>query len=570
MAELTLTTDATYSKQCGAFAFYSFQIVTLTATLTLDVDGVTDKIPVIFDKVGAQSGLNLTPYGNEGVDWYSTGRDDQVQVYMKQLDSLHGVAVLRVLVTGSVPVLDVSQAFTEAFIGSNDKPKYSSNQIQFRTLSIKSYVPSYVGVLDTSSVDQTPVSSSGNYLYYRVEVTADGKDGDVPAFQGLPNMCVRLTAASPDESSDFLERVLLYPSLDATSLPVSYFPDDSRTPFVDLKTDENGLAELYICARGGKDACAAISCQTGEWASLIGPVLVVDIDSSDTNLLAPSCPNPLALTGASTVEAIIPPGSDLQQGCKVFLFCNGRFQSVGQFSGQQLQLPFQSASLRSNSAPYSDVLPNKLYYVAANSAGIRVSPTLSFYATGIPPAAAFEQPYPSASDTLLAAPEIREATDGWPINCATIANGLTIRVPINAQMRLGGVVIIQMEMNGYHLASNEPIGFNLPQPRDASNPSALAFTAFDQSQGYIDWHYQPNYFTGFGQLHSSDGAAGSLGTLGVRYIVKYDGEEAGYYSEILLIGLDTLPPDGQYPLSAWDVTQAGDREPQLAGRVKKE
>lgn len=536
MSELTLKSNARYSKLHSAFAFYSFQIVELTATLSLDAPGKVDTLTVVFSNIGSKPGLQLVPYGREGVDWSSVpDHDDQVQVNMTQLDPLHGEAVLLALVVGNTKV----SGSTKAQIGSD----YASGPLAYRTFPVAAQMTSYPGILNASAVDQTPSSSAGNYLYYRLQVMTDGSDGEIPAYTGLPNMCIRLTAAGADEYGSFLGDVCCYDDYAAVT-PLSI--DAARPLSLDLKTDASGVAGLYICAKGGKTVCSSITCKAGIVEPQIGPILVADVDAFGTTPDAPHCANPVALDQAagSTVEASVPQHyagasvSDL-----IFLFCNGRFQSVGVLSEQQF--PIQLACLRSTSLTFGDTIDNQIDYVASGSNMVRVSAAFSFDATGTPPPAAFGSVSTGYAEKL-AAPLIREAADGWPVNCATIADGLTIIVPIDAKMQLGDQIVVQMTLNGYRLASYQPTGMCVPDVAAASWPSSLVVTSFAQAQGSIDWRYQPYHFLGFGQLQKSDYTSGSLGVLNVRYLVTRDREGVVYGSEVLSIGIDTIAPSGAY------------------------
>lgn len=538
MSELTLETNARFSALHSAYAFYSFQLVQLTATLSLDADGNVENLPVVFDNIGVKPGLQLTPYGREGVDWFPVpDRDDQVQVYMTQRDARHGDAVLLALVVGETQV----QGYTKASIGS----EYASQPLVYCTFGVAAQVTSYPGILNVSPVDQTPSSSAGNYLFCRLQVTTDGSDGEIPAYTGLPNMCIQLTAAGIDESGDFLERVCFYGAYGALAPLVV---DTSVSPLtLDLSTDANGVADLYVCAKAATTACASLNCKAGIAEQPFGPILVADPTAFGTSPSAPYCTNPVALNqaGTSTIMAMVPQdyvGANPYD--QIFLFCNGRFQSVGELN--QRQFPFQLACLRSESLSFGDTTSNQLDYVASGSGMVRVSSAYSFDGTGTPPQATFESVSANHVDTL-AAPSIREAADGWPVNCETVVDGLTVSVPLDARMQLGDQIVIQMTLNGCRLASDEPTGMCVPPAGiTASWPSSLVVTSFAQAQGSVDWRYQPYHFLGFGQLQASDDRSGSLGVLNVRYLVVRDGEGVAYGSEVLSIGMDTIAPNGLY------------------------
>ncbi|HTH76837.1 MAG TPA: hypothetical protein VL635_20815 [Trinickia sp.] len=538
MSELTLKTNARFSELNGVFACYSFQIVELTATLSLDAPGNVENLPVVFDNIGPKPDLLLAPYGRKDVDWFSVpDRPDQVQVYMKQRDPLHGDAVLRALVVGNTG----RQNYTKASIASS----YASAKLTYQTFGTQAQMTSYPGILDASPDDQTPSSSAGNYLYYRMQVTADGNDGEIAAYTGLPNICIRMTAAGSDDDGDFLERVWFYDDYGA-STPLDI--DTSVIPLsVDLKTDANGVAHLYICAKGGTKACASLTCKAGTVEPQIGPILVADAGNFGTSPDAPYCDSPVALDHAvaPTIDATVPQDFDgANPHLPIFLFCNGRFQSVGVL--QQAHFAFQLACLKSESLPFGDTADNQLAYVVSSSNMVRVSAAFPFSATGTPPQAGFPFVSP-AHPEMLAAPWIREAADGWPVNCVTIAEGLTISVPIDAKMQLGDQIVVQMTLNGYRIASNEPTGMCVPPAGQAASwPSALVVTSFAQAQGSIDWRYQPYHFLGFGQLHASDDTCGSLGVLKVRYLLIRKDEGVAYASQVLSIGIDTIAPSGLY------------------------
>jgi hypothetical protein len=548
MSELMLTSDARYSKKYSCCAFYSFQIVEFVATLALDADGETEGLPVAFENIG-ESGTSLQPYGKEGVDWFPVDGDPtQVLVYMKRLDARRGVAKLRALVVGTISTKnDVKRGETRALIGST----YQSNPLEYCIFGVYAQAPSYPGILNVSPVDQTPSSSHGNYLHYQLQVTTDGTDGEISAYTGLPNMCISLTAAGSDVDSTFLTNVLLYTN---PAEPARIVDTSSGTPTLDLITDAEGTADLYVCAKANRTACASISCQAGVAVPAIGPILVTNIAALDSSLTAPDCDNPLTLdAGVSTAQAKMPKYKDAQAGDQIFLFCNGRYQSSGVLpESLYLTLPFQTGCVRSEDATYGDQEQNKVWYVTASNQVTRVSPIKPFRATGEPPVAKWETVSPEFPEPL-AAPVILEAADGWPVNCNTIASGLTVRVPIDANtMQLGDVIVIQMMLNGYRVASNEPLGMRLPTPGNGGDwPESLVVTTHAMSQGYITWRFLQYHFQGFGQLHSAKQDSGAVGTLNCRYTVqRVDGNTfVAYCSSILSIGLDTIPPDGQTGLS---------------------
>lgn len=537
MVELTLTTNARFSGLHGAYAFYSFQIVEFTATLSLSEAGSTANLPVVFRGVGVKPGLQLQPYGHKGSDWYPVpGHDDEVQVYMTQPDAFHGVATLRALVVGQTLVAGTVSA-------SMTSPQCASNSLPYSTYGVYAQMTSYPGILDASDVDQTPSSSAGNYLVYRFQVMADGSDDEIQAYSGLPNMCVRLTEAGQDAGGSFLQDVDFYDDYDALKPLVV---NAGTAPLsLDVVTDADGVARLYVCAQGGKTTCASLLCQAGIIESEVGPILVADTQAFGTSPPAPFCENPVALNdaGSSTIEATVPQDYDgADPDDVIFLFCNGRFQSVGTLS--QVRFPLQLACVRSASPPYADTISNELYYVATSAGMVRVSSIFPFGATGAPPAAAFE-PIATAFADVLTAPSLVEAADGWPVNCTTVADGLTVSVPYDTRMRLGDQVAIEIVLNGYRLSSQEPTGMSLPMAGGEPWPWSLVVTSLARRQGCIEWRYQPYHFLGFGQLQASDDSSGTVGTLAARYYVSRAGIGVAYCSEVLTIGIDTIAPSGR-------------------------
>lgn len=540
MSELTLETNARYSDSLDAYAFYSYQIVELTATLSLNANREADNLTVVFDNVGSKPELTLAPYGKEGVDWFPVpGRDDQVQVDMTQVTPSLGRAALKVLVVGRTSV----SGSTSASIGSD----YASGPVLYRTFGVAAHVTSYPGILAVPQVDQRPSSSGGNYLCYRLQVTTAERDDGIAAYTGLPNMCIRLFAADDEQDSGFLDKVRFF---DAYEAPAALNVDaDGASLFLDLTTDASGVACLYICAKGGTPACASLTCKAGIVEAEIGPILVVDTSASVTSLGAPYCDDPVVLdreTGATFVANVPQDYVGAAPTDRIFVFCNDRFQSAGTLA--QAQFACQLACLRSESPPFDDVTGDELYYVASSAGMVRVSSVFAFDATGTPPPVRLDQVSAENSDPLRA-PSIKEAADGWPVNCGTIADGLTIIVPVDDEMELGDQIVIQMALNGFRLASDEPVGMSVPPSEGpAPWPSALVVTSFAREQGSIEWRYQPYLFMGFGQLHSLDSTLGSLGTLTARYLVERSGQGIVYCSELLSIGIDTIPPSGQYEL----------------------
>ncbi|GAB1584756.1 hypothetical protein [Phyllobacterium phragmitis] len=545
MSALTLQVDAWPSQvNPPYYRFFSFQIVELTATLTLDEDGNLDGIPVAFPNIG-NSTVNYNPdiglqaYGEEGIDWWAVGGDpNSVQIYMTQTGPREGVAKLRALVTGTVGT-DYTGHEPYATCTYQSEP-YQSGKIQFHLYGTRLFNPSYTGVLKVSSVDQTPRSANGNLLYFRFEVTADGSDPETVDYTGLPRMCIRLTSADPDQSSPLLQDILLYTTYFAEN-PI-YVQEANQTLFVDLQTDEDGMAELYICAKAGRALAGSISCNTGVMTGDIGPILIADVQQQTTSPQAPHCDNPVHLEDGPTEIADVPDYTNFNATDTIFLFCNGRYQSRGQQALKQL--PFQKAGLRSSSNPYNDNVENEIRYVAAGSSMIDVSAEFQFSAQGSLPSATLDPPTPYYTDTLPA-PTIIEAADGWPVNCQTMANGLSILIPIDSRMQPGDQIAIVIALNGYRLASNEPIGAAIPLPGDLPWPSGLIVTERAMNEQRIEWWFQPYHFVGFGQMHDgSNSLTGSVGTLEVQYVVNRDPQGTIYASEVLSLGLDTIPPNG--------------------------
>ncbi|YBV94572.1 hypothetical protein M1D80_00810 (plasmid) [Phyllobacteriaceae bacterium JZ32] len=543
MSGLMLQVDAWPSQvNPPYYRFYSYQIVEFTATLTLDEEGEIDGIFVVFPNIGNSTAnynpdLGLQAYGEEGLDWWAVDGDpNSVQVYITQTAPREGVAKLRALVTGTVGA-DYTGREPYATCQYQNEP-YQSAEIQFHLYGVKLINPSYTGILTVSSVDQTPRSANGNLLYFCLEVTADGDDPETADFTGLPRICIRLTSADPDQSSRLLQDILLY---------TSYFTDDpinvqgpNQVLFADLLTDENGMAELYICAKAGTATAGSISCNAGVKTGDIGPILV--FQQQTTGPEAPHCVDPVHLQGGPTEIADIPDYTNFNATDTIFLFCNGRYQSRGQQSLKQL--PFQKAGLRSNSEPYNDSVENEIRYVAAGSTMIGVSAEFQFSAEGSPPSATLDPPSPHYTDTLPA-PTVIEAADGWPINCQTMANGLSILVPVDSRMQLGDEIIILIALNGYRGASNEPIGAAIPLPGDVPWPSSLTVTERAMNEQRIEWWFQPYHFVGFGQMHDASNAlTGSVGTVEIQYVVSRDPQGVVYASEVLSLGLDTIPPNG--------------------------
>jgi hypothetical protein len=197
-------------------------------------------------------------------------------------------------------------------------------------------------------------------------------------------------------------------------------------------------------------------------------------------------------------------------------------------------MPFQKSVLRSQTAPFDDATRNSMIYVVY-SLVIRVSSSWDFNATGTPPPASSNE----EGNRTLNAPQLRESLDGWPINAALLSRELHIRVPLDqAQIEIGDEIRIHIYLNAYRRGSDEPLGVSL------GGPFNWYVTRFDIENGFVEWPFLPQPFWGLGQEQST----GDVGTIRVNYDVvrgtHVEIKRIAYSSQDLLIGIDTILPNG--------------------------
>lgn len=539
---LMLTTDCPSQEVDGVYAFYDYQFVTLTAMLDQAGADIPEGTLVYFAGVAAV-GQQLQPIGNDWVPAPSPYEGYAVGVPLSRVagaDEWHAQLVVRV--AGRIP----GSGVTYAYIGDE---LYVSSKLHYTINPVSCVCPSYVDGFgltyaednqssdfwldfNYAEQDQSPDNPGNNYLYYRFQVT------DPETYVGLRNICVRVSSSL--ETIDVIKRqqIILYDHYSGSpALNAAPSCDDD---YVDLRTDDNGIAELYLCPKARTSSVGVLTYKIGANEGGLGPYLIVDPYVQWSTLDAPQTDNPVPLVGSPVDFSHIPQYAEIEQGQWLFLLCNGRFQSSKKLkSGDigttaDIMLPFQKSVLRSKTAPFDDATQNSLIYVAYSPV-IRVSSNWDFDAVGTPPAAAPDD----GGNRTLDPPLIRESPEGWPINAALLSKELHVRVPLDSpQIARGDEIRIHIYLNGYRRGSDEPLGISI------GGPFNLYVTQFDIENGFIEWPFLPRPFWGLGAAQSS----GDVGTIRVNYDVargtRLEIKRIVSSSQDLLLGIDTILPNG--------------------------
>ena len=533
---LTLTTDCPSQETGGEYAFYNYQRVILTATLDHAEGDIVDGTLVYFSHVGEYE--QLQPVGN---NWVPVDEEFAVGVPLLRAPDAgeKWYAKLVVRVTGR----DLGNGMTYAYLDNSRR----SADLSYTINPVSCVCPSYIdgfGLaypeenqssdfwLDYAEQDQSPDNPGNNYLYYRFQVT------DPESQVGLPNVFVRVTSSMSTPELIKGRQILLYDRYSgARALNGDAAYDDDS---VYLYTDDNGVAELYLCPKGKTSSIGALTYQIGTNAGGLGPYLIVDPNAQWSTLESPQTDDPVQLSGPSYELADIPQYVDIGADQWLFLLCNGRFQSSKRLrqadigGDADITMPFQNSVLRSQTAPFDDATRNSMIYVVY-SLVIRVSSSWDFNAAGTPPPASSND----EGNRTLNAPQLRESLDGWPINAALLSRELHIRVPLDqAQIEIGDEIRIHIYLNAYRRGSDEPLGVSL------GGPFNWYVTRFDIENGFVEWPFLPQPFWGLGQEQST----GDVGTIRVNYDVvrgtHVEIKRIAYSSQDLLIGIDTILPNG--------------------------
>lgn len=534
---LTLVPDLPTQMVNGEYGFYSYQLVTLTATLDQQGADIASGTLVYFANVGDSVDLELQPMGNNWVPAPYPHDHDTVGVTLSKVGDHKWQAQLVVLVSGVVP----GSGITYAHIDGNTP--YRSTDVDFSVSATYSVCPSYVDTyaeadqssdfwLNYAAQDQSPDNPGNNYLYYRVQVT------DPQSNVGLRNICVRVSSSLATPGVIKRKQILLYDRYSgakALNSDPAYDYD-----YVDLETNENGVVELYLCPKGGVSSVGALTWKCGISEGYLGPYLIIDTAVQWSTVDAPQTDNPVQLSGSPDDYAQIPQYKNITAGQWLFLLCNGRFQCSKMLKPEDIgvaasiTMPFQKSSLRSSSTPYNDTTQNSMIYVVGD-ANIRVSSDWNFNAVGTPPAASPDY----VGNSTLRAPQLCESPDGWPVSAALLSTELHIRVPLDrSQIARDDEIRIHIYLNACRHDSDEPIGIGL------GGPFNLNVTQFDIDNGFIEWPFLPQPFWGFGQALST----GDVGTMRVNYDVArgatFANKRIVHSSQDLLLGIDTILPNG--------------------------
>ena len=533
---LTITTDCPSQEIDGEYAFYNFQGVILTATLDHPECNIVHGTLVYFSNVGEYE--QLQPFGD---NWTAVDEGTAVGVPLVKATDVEDTWYGKLLVR--VAGLEPGSGTTQAYLDLEQR----SADLDYTINPVSCVCPAYVdgfGLtfgeedqssdfwLDYSEYDQSPDNPGNNYLYYRFQVT------DPESHVSLPNMFVRVASSISTPELIKSKQILLYDRY--SGAPALNAADEYDNDYVDFQTDENGVAELYLCPTAKTSSIGALTYQIGTNAGGLGPYLIVDPNAQWSTLPSPQTDQPVELNGSTDGWADIPQYKDIAVEQWLFLLCNGRFQSSKRLqqgdvgSAGHIAMPFQKSMLRSETAPFDDATQNAMIYVVYSPV-IRVSTNWDFDAVGTPPVAS----PPVEGNQTLNAPQLRESLDGWPISSALLSNELHIRVPLDQQQIVRGDEIrIHVYLNAYRRGSDEPLGISL------GGPFNLYVTQFDIDNGFVEWPFLPQPFWGLGQEQST----GDVGTMRVNYDVvrgtHISIKRIVYGSQDLLLGIDTILPNG--------------------------
>jgi hypothetical protein len=558
----------------GLYKFYGQQVIEFTVTITSDSEVIQDGAPVYVYPVstgifGQGTGLGWVLRGYDGCSHVD---DDTVSATLVKKDDHTGVAVFRLLVVDPGNAAPDPQNVWVSLAHPVDHTgtptlQFDRNKAQFDPYEGVLLVPRLnsgftLPVVAQGAAETGPAASCNNYIRYQFEVVDENGIG-------LPSMRVMLEAelwGSP------LNDVLLYSAWESdTALALAEKVQGQYDWYADVLTDDQGYAEVYLCAKPGTQAINWLKVSAATSTTDAAPFVITAFTPQD-NLDAPTVTSPVPLDHDATVPVSLDQTFDNSQ--QIYWYCNGQYQGLTQI-GQDLKVPvFDLNTFGLYSTDYDDGAKlNKLRYIAPRVTYLGASKIEEFTATGTPPVAAppAQNSWPPCS---LPAPSIvmypggspiSDSLDGWPINIAAVGERLRLRIPLSGTgIATGQLLGFDVYLNGFRLPpdDDEPVGGWV------GGPMVFKVTSRMQDLGYAEWLLPPLPLLGYGQMGHQNLAggkvaaqAGDVGTLEVSYQV-YPGSAQNWVllnmpaptpiscSQVLRVGLDTIGPDGSVPAVA--------------------
>lgn len=528
-----------------AYQLYSGQVVTLVATLYAEdlQDGeLIDFVNIALDSQGLPNQyleFMVYPPDQPDIDT-SQSKPNQFTVAVKLAKTGYGVgeAKLSVWLAG-VGNFDPHKGNVYAQRHSNTNVQSAKLDAQVQTAVVVAPVIQSGVYMPMSTEDMIP--SQGAFIYCRFDAY------DASTFAPVPSFRLQLTGGPQ----------LIPPYYYATTLALFYedyaaaSPDDAiavlataQSYSVNLATDQTGAAQVYVCPRKNCQIMATLSCN----GSPLTEYVVVDLTHPKQEVDNPY-PDPVyekdgkvQMEGQAQFPVTIPRYPGVSPNDIIYLFCNGEYQtSMGVGDNQQTPLGDLKADCRRlRSVTYASDQPHNAVcyavqpYVDGQNSDTPafVSRTGYFYAEGRVLAAtplAVPEGYQSAP-----APVLPDNPYGLPLNCANVAAGVRLSVPLaGLKLAVGDKLMLRLYLNGSRQAPYklQPIAAAVAGPLGLSiTPDALANQC-------VQWWFQARTFMGFGKNSLSE-----PGTFQAQYLIV--GKYACYCSDVLTLALDTIPPAG--------------------------
>lgn len=552
MSELTLVPD----RQPKNEIYYNYQIVTLTATLVRSKEieeGETLHFLNVstYDKGVPNTDVSLVAYQSGG--GYEEVDATTVSVPITRTGPGEGYATLTVLVAGKSNADDQLADPYQVTAETEDK-SIVSNSIVFKVADAELYssVTRYGAFIPMSNSDMVP--AQGSFVYYQFSVMGDDLDP-------LPRMRIRLSGWALGMDGYSITQVLLYDNYDSVQ-PLQWDPAQDWKGFcLNLETDDQGHAEVFLCPKAGASAADELRVSIGTDDESAGLFFVADLNDDDSGITAPYTKTSIVdIEGEDSVPVYIPKYPGASDTDIVYLFCNGEYQ--GTLSVDDINKdPLGSIGVAASglySTTYGQSQPeNKIQYIVPQAEVVFVSPKGKFRAQGTLQPVSLSDCDSGAS---APAPLLPDDPYGYPINQKMASNGIRLRVPLDGlEIGIGDYIDINACINAFrqYPDKDEPrgVGFSAGDPMRIS-PSMM-------NDGYVDWWFQSSMFMGFGQNDKNE-----YGTFEARFKIVYGRDEAEYSvqnkedvvtycSDVLTLWIDTIPPTGGDSVAVHDGVQQG-------------
>lgn len=534
-----------------SYRFYIWQVVTFTATLSIP-GGVADGKIVVFENVGSQHD-RFVLFGSPDKDAKQLTDGSPWQVYARSnsLDCSVATATIRALYSSIALDADAPGIFIASLLDDTDVKGGNTYTVAEPNVRIEQIFDPYQ-LVPALSLDDTPSSSGGNYFVCSVYVS------DSITGSALKDINFRLFS---DYEHSFAG-IKFYPDLNSDGknfLTINY--DENSMPSVDVLTNIDGVASVYVCAAKTSGTYAGVISGTcGVKTASVATFVIPDFKSvADPGLPAPQLPPSIVtIPSDDTIDSIacmIPayPSNAIQD--QIFVLCNRRVQLVGNSSFARagtgaVSASFSKFGLHNETFEDDASIDNELTYIVLPlMQPAALASTRIFYAKGDP------GPATRLHDGSEKAPTIVETLGhGVVINANTIAQGLTIRVPLGEQNPgilwddVRYVVNVMLDVSGWMAGADDPMAVRIVSPRDRE------VSKLDIARGYVDIWFPRIGFWGFGQS-----VEGVMGYCDVQYtMTKIDSFSSPLpkilnrqidsstlpRSKILHCHIDTLPPSG--------------------------